>query len=157
MLLSLLLANIKILSCFFFLFLVVLSNFFTILVVREKIKVKLALTIPTGAPTTLKQKNRYSSVVALKIIKILSIYLLTFLLHDLLWLIYSWKWFSILLISSTRNFVCSDKSVLSMNSIELLLFIFEIRQNYIIIFLKIIWRKKASIISQFFTRKHKTD
>ena len=30
-----------------------LSNFFTIPVVREKIKVKLALAIPTGAPTIL--------------------------------------------------------------------------------------------------------
>ena len=53
MLLSLLLANIRILSCFFFLFLVIFSNFLTIPVVREKIKVKLALAIPTGAPTIL--------------------------------------------------------------------------------------------------------
>ena len=30
-----------------------LSNFLSIPVVREKIKVKLALAIPTGAPTTL--------------------------------------------------------------------------------------------------------
>ena len=30
-----------------------LSNFFIISVVKEKIKVKLALAIPTGAPTTL--------------------------------------------------------------------------------------------------------
>ena len=51
MLFSLLLANIRILSCFFFLFLVILSNVLTIPVVREKIKVKLALAIPTGAPT----------------------------------------------------------------------------------------------------------
>ena len=35
-----------------FLFLVMLSNFLIILV-REKINVKLALAIPTGAPTTL--------------------------------------------------------------------------------------------------------
>ena len=53
MLSSLLLANIRILSCFFFLFLAMLSNFLIIPVVREKIKVKLALAIPTGAPTTL--------------------------------------------------------------------------------------------------------
>ena len=53
MLLSLVLANIRILSCFFFLFLVILSNFLTIPVVREKIKVKLAPDIPIGAPTTL--------------------------------------------------------------------------------------------------------
>ena len=53
MLLSLLLANIRTLSCFFFLLHVMLSNFFTIPVVREKNKVKLALAIQTGAPTTL--------------------------------------------------------------------------------------------------------
>ena len=49
MLLSLLLANIRIL-CFFFLFLVTFNNFLTIPVVIEKLKVKLALAIPTGAP-----------------------------------------------------------------------------------------------------------
>ena len=48
MLLSLLLAKIRILSCSV-LFLVIFSNFLTILVVTEKIKVKLALAIPTGA------------------------------------------------------------------------------------------------------------
>ena len=53
MILSLLLANIRILSCFSFLFLVMLSNFLIIPVVKEKIKVKLALAIPTGAPTML--------------------------------------------------------------------------------------------------------
>ena len=53
MLPSLLLANIKIVSCFLFLFLVILINFLIIPVVREKIIVKFALTIPTGAPTTL--------------------------------------------------------------------------------------------------------
>ena len=53
MLLSLLLANIRILSCFFFLFLVIFSNFLTIPVVKEKIKVRLALAIPRGAPAYL--------------------------------------------------------------------------------------------------------
>ena len=38
MLLSLLLANIRVLSCFFFLFLIMFSSFLTIPVVREKIK-----------------------------------------------------------------------------------------------------------------------
>ena len=52
MLLSLLLASIRILSCFFFLFLVMLSNFFIIPVVRQKNRVKFALALPTGAPTT---------------------------------------------------------------------------------------------------------
>ena len=53
MLLSLLLAKIRILSCFFPSFLVIFSNFLTIPVVKEKIKVRLALAIPIGAPTTL--------------------------------------------------------------------------------------------------------
>ena len=73
MLLSLLLANIRILSCFFFFFLVIFSNFLTIPVVREKIKVKLALAIPTGAPTILvNEQIDTPPVVALKTIKILS-------------------------------------------------------------------------------------
>ena len=73
MLLSLLLANIRILSCCFFLFLVMLNNFLIIPVVKEKIKVKLALAIPTGAPTMLvKEMIDTPPVVALKIIKILS-------------------------------------------------------------------------------------
>ena len=56
MLVILLLANIKILSCFFFLFLVIFSNFLTIPIVREKNKVRLALSISTGAPTMLVNK-----------------------------------------------------------------------------------------------------
>ena len=72
MLSSLLLANIRILSWFFFLFLVTLCNVLIILVVREKIKVKLALAIPTGAPTTLADKIVQTPLlVALKTIKIL--------------------------------------------------------------------------------------
>ena len=73
MLSSLLLANIRILSCFFFLFLVIFSNFLTIPVVREKIKVKLALAIPTGAPIILVNEIIDTPLlVALKTIKILS-------------------------------------------------------------------------------------
>ena len=68
MLLSLLLANIRILSCFFFFFLVIFNNFLTIPVVKEKIKVKLALAIPTGAPTSLVKEMIAPPVVALKII-----------------------------------------------------------------------------------------
>ena len=50
-----------------------LSNFLTILVVREKIKVKLALADPTGAPTTLLNKIIDTPpLVALKAIKTLS-------------------------------------------------------------------------------------
>ena len=69
---SLLLANIRILSCFFFLFLVIFSNFLTIPVVREKIKVKLALAIPTGAPITLAYEKIQTLLVALRTVKILS-------------------------------------------------------------------------------------
>ena len=51
-----------------------LSNFLTIPVVREKIKVKLALAIPTGAPTTLVNEQTHTPpIVALKTIKILSV------------------------------------------------------------------------------------
>ena len=53
MLLSLLLARIRISSCFFFLFLVVFSNFLTIPVIIEKVKVKLDLAIPINAPEIL--------------------------------------------------------------------------------------------------------
>ena len=53
MLSSLLLANIRTLSCSFFLFLAMLSNFLIISVVRGKIKLKLGLSIPAGALTTL--------------------------------------------------------------------------------------------------------
>ena len=73
MLLSLLLASIRMLSYFFFLFLVMLSNFLIIPAVKEKTKVKLALAIPTGALTMLvKQVIDTPTVVALKTIKILS-------------------------------------------------------------------------------------
>ena len=70
MLLSLLLANIRILSCFFFLFLVMFSNFLTIPVVREKIKLKFALVIPTGAPAILvNEVIDTPPLVALKTVK----------------------------------------------------------------------------------------
>ena len=69
MIFSLLLANIRILSCFFFL----LSNFLIIPVVREKIKVKLGLAIPTGAPATLvNEMIDTPPLVAPKTIKTLS-------------------------------------------------------------------------------------
>ena len=74
MLSSFLLANIRILLFFFFLFLVMLNNFFVILVVREKMKVELALAIPAGAPTTLANEMIQTPLlVALKTIKILSV------------------------------------------------------------------------------------
>ena len=50
-----------------------LSNFLIISAVKEKIKVKHALAIPTGAPTTLvKEMIDTPLPVALKTIKILS-------------------------------------------------------------------------------------
>ena len=50
--------------------LVVLNNFLTIPVAREKIKVKLVLAIPTGAPTTLvNEEIDTPPVVALKELK----------------------------------------------------------------------------------------
>ena len=52
MLFNLLLANITILLCFFFLFHVVLNSFFTTPVKIENERLKLALVIPTGAPIT---------------------------------------------------------------------------------------------------------
>ena len=71
MLLSLLLANIRIWSCFFlFFFLVILSNFLTTPGVREKNKVRLALPIPAGIPTILVNKIiETPPLVALKTIK----------------------------------------------------------------------------------------
>ena len=63
----------RMLLCFFFLFLVMFSNFLMIPVVREKIKVKLALAIPTGAPiAVVNEIIDIPLVVALKIIHILS-------------------------------------------------------------------------------------
>ena len=74
MLLSLLLANIRILSYFFLLFLDMFSNFLTIPVVREKIKLRLALAITTGALTVLANEIIDTPlIVALKTIKVLSI------------------------------------------------------------------------------------
>ena len=52
MLFNLLIDKIKILLCFFFLFLVVFNSFFINLVEIENARLKLALTIPTGAPIT---------------------------------------------------------------------------------------------------------
>ena len=46
------LANITILLCFFFLFLVVFNSFLTIPVVIENARLQLVLIIPTGAPIT---------------------------------------------------------------------------------------------------------
>ena len=58
---------------FLFLFLVMLSQFLIIPVVREKIKVKLAFAIPTGASTTLADEMIQTPLlVVLKTIKIVS-------------------------------------------------------------------------------------
>ena len=52
MLFNILLGNITILLCFFFLFCLVFNKFFRIPVVIENVKLKLALAIATGAPIT---------------------------------------------------------------------------------------------------------
>ena len=50
-----------------------LTNFFVIPVVKEKIKVKLAPAIPIGAPTTLTEEIiQTPALAALKIVKTLS-------------------------------------------------------------------------------------
>ena len=73
MLLSLLLPNIRILSCIFFLFFVVFNNPFIIPVVKDNITVNPALAIPTGALTTVAWEIiQTPPVVAFKTIKILS-------------------------------------------------------------------------------------
>ena len=57
---------------FLFFFLVIFSNFLTIPVVREKIKVKLALAIPTSAPSILvNEQIDTPRVVALKTINVI--------------------------------------------------------------------------------------
>ena len=73
MLFNLLLASTRILLSFFFLFLVILNNFFIIPVVKENTRVKLALAIPTGTPITLaKEIMDTPTLVADKTIKVLS-------------------------------------------------------------------------------------
>ena len=52
MLFNFILASITIFVCFFFLFLVVFNSIIVIPAEIEKTRVKLALTIPTGAPIT---------------------------------------------------------------------------------------------------------
>ena len=69
---NLLLANITIL-CFFFLFLVIFNSFFIIPVVKENIKLKLALGIPTGTPKSLvKEIIDIPPFVADKTVQVLS-------------------------------------------------------------------------------------
>ena len=64
-----------------------LGNFLIIPVVKEKIKVKLALDIPTGAPKLVIQTPLLLAVKAIKILSMLSkvvTYLLNFLLNNFL-------------------------------------------------------------------------
>ena len=71
----------------FFLFLVIFHNIFIILFAIEKIKVKLALAIPAGAPAiVVNEIIDTPSLVALKIINILSIYtkIVIYLFHFLI-------------------------------------------------------------------------
>ena len=67
MLFNLLIVFIIILLCFFCLFLVIFNNFFTILVVKENIRLKLALAIPSEALIILaKEITDIPPVVAIK-------------------------------------------------------------------------------------------
>ena len=52
MLLNLLLDNLRILLCFFFLLLVIFNSFFMIPVEIQNATLKFALAVPTGAPIT---------------------------------------------------------------------------------------------------------
>ena len=73
MLLSLLLSNRRILSCFFFLLLVIFNSFLTILVAIERINVKLVPAVPAGTPVMLADEIIHVPLPsALKIMKILS-------------------------------------------------------------------------------------
>ena len=59
---------------FLFLFLIILSNFFIIPIVSEKNKLRLALAIPTGAPTTfVNEMIETPPLVPLKTTKVWSI------------------------------------------------------------------------------------
>ena len=88
MLFNLLLAKIKILLCFFFLFLVIFNNFFIIPIVKENTRLKLALVTLAGTPIALiiKKIIDIPPLVADKTVKALSkyskaaMYLLSFLL-----------------------------------------------------------------------------
>ena len=51
---NLLLANITIILCFFFLFLVAFNNFFTGPVDNENVRLRLELATPTGVPITVQ-------------------------------------------------------------------------------------------------------
>ena len=75
MLLNLLLANIIILLCFFFLFLVTLSNFLIISVVKENAIVNPALAIPTGAQATVARETIQYKLLLLWLAKELKPYL----------------------------------------------------------------------------------
>ena len=73
MLFSLLLARTSVLPCFFLSFLVILIIFLIIPVVNEKIKAKLALAIPAGAPIAVVEEIIDTPpLVAERTIKVLS-------------------------------------------------------------------------------------
>ena len=79
MLFNLLLASIAILLCFFFFFFVVFNGFFGKPVVIENANLKLALIIPTGAPTTVA--NDAIEILPVATEKIMTYLILYFLLY----------------------------------------------------------------------------
>ena len=86
---NLLLANITILLCFFFLFLVMLNNFFIITAVKENRKLKFVFAIPTGTPITLvKEIILISLIVADKTIKVFQNNQKQQCIHSILYLLF---------------------------------------------------------------------
>ena len=72
MLFNSLLANITVLLCFFFLFLIIFNNVFMVPVVKENTELKLALAIPTGVLIILVKEAIYLTPLAAdKTIKVL--------------------------------------------------------------------------------------
>ena len=69
MLFNLIVANITILLCFFFLFRVVFNTFFTILVDNENVRLRLALAFPTGVPITDKAIKTIKTLLLIKQLK----------------------------------------------------------------------------------------
>ena len=128
--------------------------FFIISVVRKKIKVKLALAIPTGAPTILVNEIIDTPLVAArKTIEILKVVacLLNFWLHDFLWLISLINYFQFYLFCLNETWFVQISLFCQLLWENYFYSIFKYHRIILSFFLKNIWRKQISIISQFFT------
>ena len=128
--------------------------FFIISVVRKKIKVKLALAIPTGAPTILVNEIIDTPLVAArKTIEILKVVacLLNFWLHDFLWLISLINYFQFYLFCLNETWFVQISLFCQLLWENYFYSIFKYHRIILSFFLKNIWRKQICIISQFFT------